>query len=101
MEHFASNSKLWQWSDGKEKASWFFLTIEKETGEKIRALMSLEPRRWWGSVRVRAKIGYVSQETSIFPDTKSSCYLLPVKASVRKELNLGAGDNVSVELELL
>ena len=101
MENITSTGKLWQWSDGKEKASWFFLTIEKEVGEKIKALMSLEPRKGWGSVRVRARIGYVSRETSIFPDSKTGAYLLPLKKEVRKELNMKEGDVLSVGLELL
>jgi hypothetical protein len=42
----------------------------------------------------------VTWRTSVFPQ-KSGGYLLPVKASVRREAEIVAGDEVMVELELV
>jgi len=42
----------------------------------------------------------VSWRTSVFP-LNSGGYLLPVKKEVRSKANLAAGDEVTVELELL
>jgi len=71
-----------------DKASWYFVTIQKDLSDQIKAVAALTPRKGWGSVRVKARIGRLTRETSIFPDKKSACYVLPIKASVRKELNL-------------
>jgi hypothetical protein len=53
----------------------------------------------FGSIRVRVRIGESRWATSVFPDKKSGCYLLPVKAAVRKAEGITTGDRVSVELQ--
>jgi len=88
---------LWLWSG--EQASWHFLTVPEEEANEIRA-EGLANRGGFGSVRVEARIGDVSWRTSVFPQ-KSGGYILPVKASVRRDAGIAAGDEVSFELELL
>lgn len=56
------------------------------------------PKRGFGSVRISALIGNTSWQTSIFPDKKSGCYFLPLKADVRKKEKLIDGQTVSVKL---
>jgi hypothetical protein len=51
-------------------------------------------------VRVEARVADVVWRTSVFP-LNSGGYLLPIKAEVRRRAGLSAGDEVSVELELL
>jgi hypothetical protein len=89
---------VWLWSGGQ--ASWHFLTIPEEQAIEIRAHSFGSSRRGFGSVRVEATIGDVSWRTSVFPQ-KSGGYILPVKADVRRRAGIAAGDEVTVELELL
>jgi hypothetical protein len=93
----AVTGPLWLWSGGQ--ASWHFLTVPEEQAGQIRA-ESLANRGGFGSVRVEARIGEVSWRTSVFPQ-KSGGYILPVKASVRREAGIAAGDEVSFELNLI
>jgi hypothetical protein len=51
-------------------------------------------------VRVEATIDDVTWQTSVFP-LNSGGYLLPLKAGVRRQADIGAGDEVTVELHLL
>ena len=88
---------LWRWSGGQ--ASWHFLTVPEEQAAEFRA-ESLARRGGFGSVKVDARIGDVAWRTSVFPQ-KSGGYILPVKASVRREAAIAAGDEVSFELEIL
>ena len=88
---------LWLWSG--EGGSWHFFTVPEEQSGEIRA-QAFESRRGFGSVRVAARIGDVSWRTSVFPQ-KSGGYILPVKAEVRRKAGIAAGDEISVELELL
>ena len=90
-------SPLWLWSG--ENGSWHFLTIPEEQSGEIRAQAFAGPRGF-GSVRVEARIEDVAWRTSVFPQ-KPGGYLLPVKAEVRRRAGLAAGDEVTVELELL
>ena len=88
---------LWLWSGGQ--ASWHFVTVPEDQAGELRA-HSLMSRGGFGSVRVEARIGDVSWRTSVFPQ-KSGGYILPVKASVRRDAAIAAGDDVTVELEIL
>jgi len=87
---------LWLWSG--EGGSWHFVTVPDELSGEIRA-QGLARRAGFGSVRVAARIGAVAWRTSVFPQ-KSGGYILPVKADVRRRAGIGAGDAVTVELEL-
>jgi hypothetical protein len=52
-------------------------------------------------VRVRAAIGATTWTTSVFPDSGSGSYVLPVNKAVRRAEGLDEGDDVQVELDLL
>ena len=91
-------SLLWIWK-GEAAGRWYFLTVPEEQSAEIRAEAFGSPRGF-GSVRVEARIGEVSWRTSVFPLNKGG-YLLPVKAEVRQRAGIGAGDEVTVSLELL
>ncbi len=86
---------LWPWSGG----SWHFITVPEEEAIEIRA-HSLLNRGGFGSVKVEATIDDVTWRTSVFPQ-KSGGYLLPVKADVRRKVEIAAGDEVTVKLKLL
>lgn len=88
---------MWLWNG--EGGSWHFITVPPEESADIRA-HSLLNRGGFGSVRVEATIAEVTWRTSVFPQ-KSGGYLLPVKADVRRRSGIAAGDEVTVELELL
>jgi hypothetical protein len=101
---------LWLWSGGQERPEagrlgdgatgrWHFLTVPEDQAMEIRA-HSLAIRGGFGSVRVEVAIGEVRWRTSVFPQ-KSGGYILPVKASVRRDAVIAAGDEVRFELEIL
>jgi hypothetical protein len=90
---------IWLWSEGK--GSWHFLTIPPDETVEIRlAATAAGPRRGFGSVRVAATIGGVTWRTSIFPQ-KAGGYILPIKAEVRRQAGIAAGDEIEVTLDLL
>jgi hypothetical protein len=91
-------SLLWIWK-GEAAGRWYFITVPEEQSEEIRAHAFGNPRGF-GSVKVEARIDEVVWRTSVFP-LNSGGYLLPVKASVRRDANIAAGDEVTVILELL
>ena len=95
MDSFAFTSPLWKYSG---ESAWHFVTLPADVSARIKFLQ--HGRRGFGSVRVAAAIGASRFETSIFPDSKSGCYLLPVKASIRKAEKIGHGDQVTCLIEL-
>jgi hypothetical protein len=88
---------VWLWSGGQ--GSWNFLTISEDQAVEIRMHGFGSDRRGFGSVRVAATINDVTWRTSVFPQ-KSGGYILPIKKDVRRRAAIGAGDVVTVTLEL-
>ena len=91
-------SLLWIWK-GEAAGRWYFITVPDEQSDEIRAHAFGNPRGF-RSDKVEACVGDVVWRTSVFP-LNSGGYLLPVKAEVRRKAGIGAGDEVTVELELL
>ena len=96
VQHFSFEAELWLYPG--EKGAWYFVTVPKEISQQIRFFAGRS--NGFGSVRVGAGIGDTRWRTSLFPDSKSGCYFLPVKAAVRKTESITAGDRVLAELML-
>ena len=92
-------SLLWIWKGSDAAGRWYFITVPEEQSAEIRAHALGNPRGFQ-SVKVEARIAQVVWRTSVFPLNKGG-YLLPIKAEVRRKVALAAGDEVTVELELL
>lgn len=88
---------LWLWTG--ENGSWHFVTVPAEQSDDIRA-HCLATMRGFRSARVEASVNGVVWRTSVFPH-RSGGYILPVKADVRRQAGIAAGDEVTVSLELL
>ena len=91
-------SLLWIWK-GEAAGRWYFVTVPEEQSDEIRAHAFGSPRGF-GSVKVEARIGDIAWRTSVFP-LNNGGYLLPVKKEVRSKADIGAGDEVTVSLDLL
>jgi len=76
-----------------------YLSLPEDVSLEIRAHAFMNPRGF-RSVRVECTIRDVTWRTSVFPQ-KSGGYFLPVKIDVCRKAGITAGDDVTVELELL
>lgn len=97
MAELEFEAQLWRWDEALD--AWFFVTVPVEASEEIRVASG--PPRGFGSVRVEVTVGQTSWRTSVFPEKKSGCFLLPVKKAVRRAEGLDAGDTVSVALDVV
>ena len=93
---FEFGAPLWQYpgADG-----WHFVSLPAEVSGEITEITP-GVRRGFGSVRVDVTVGATSWRTSIFPDSKTGTYLLPVKKAVRVAERLEAGDDVRAQLQI-
>jgi hypothetical protein len=80
------------------EAGWHFVTLPTDVADAIGARTAGE--RPFGSVPVTVTVGATSWETSLFADTKSASYLLPLKGEVRAREQIAAGDRVTITVEL-
>lgn len=79
--------------------SWHFFTIPPDEGKVIKNLHGFI-RRGFGSIKVTATIGKTTWFTSIFPDSESHSYILPVKREVRRAEQLKDGNMTEIQLEI-
>jgi len=93
---FEFTARLWRYpgADG-----WHFGSLPPGISADITEV-SAGIRRGFGSVRVAVTIGATSWRTSIFPDSKTGAYLLPVKKAVRAAEHLETGDEVKAQLKI-
>jgi hypothetical protein len=92
---YEADAEIWVFHTG----NWHFVTLPAEFSEGIKTLRGPKTPGW-GSVRVTARLGSSEWRTSIFPDSKSGAFLLPIKAEVRKRERVTAGDTVSLSVEI-
>jgi len=76
-----------------------FLTVPVDESDQIREMVPV--KRGFGSVRVEVAVGETAWRTSVFPDSKSGSYFLPVKKAVRTAQKVDVGDKVEVELTIM
>lgn len=92
---------LWLW-DARKADTWTFVTLPPDNSAAIEdEALSRGPRTGFGSVRVRVTLGGSSWMTSVFPDAASECYVLPIKKAVRRAEGIDAGDEVTVQVEVV
>ena len=84
-------ARVWRYPGA---AGWHFANLSPRQSSEIRARFS-EDSPGWGSVPVTVRIGETVWHTSLFPDRKSGTYLFPIKAAVRKQHGIAAGDTIS------
>lgn len=80
-------------------AGWHFLSVPKRQSQEIKKEFDTM-KRGWGSLPVLVTVGKTSWRTSIFPDTKTGTYLLPLKAEVRKKEGIYAKEIISFILQI-
>jgi hypothetical protein len=88
--------KMWTNDEGR----MHFMSVPAELSAEIKA-HSLLVRRGFGSVKVEVTLDDVTWRTSVFPVKSTGGYFLPVKIDVCRKTGIAAGDEVTVQLELL
>jgi hypothetical protein len=88
--------KMWTNDEGR----MHFVSVPPELSAEIKA-HSLLVRRGFGSVKVEVTLDDVIWRTSVFPVKSTGGYFLPIKMEVVRKAGVAAGDEISVELELL
>ena len=98
-DSFTFTASLWRWTARRADAgARCFVTLPSEVAEEVRD-GSGEPRGF-GSVRVHVEAAGRAWDTSVFPDSASGSFVLPVRKAVRAAADVGEGDDLTVTLSL-
>jgi hypothetical protein len=95
-ERIDFEAELWE-HDGQ--GAWHFVTVPAEPSEDIR--LSGAVPAGFGSYRVEVVVGSTTWQTSVFPDSSSGGFVLPVKKAVRTAEAIDVGDPVRVRLRVI
>ena len=90
------SAEVWIWPG---EAAWHFISLPQGMSEEIKNMYQ-GLARGWGSLPVQVIIGNTAWQTSVFPDSKSRCYILPIKVAVRKAEGIMAGQNVHARIDI-
>ena len=96
MKKFAFKAKLWLHPG---MAGWHFVYVPEKESKALKKLPR-KKKRGFNSIKITAKIGKTSWNTSLFP-SKEGPYLLAIKASVRARESIADGDTARVECTLV
>jgi hypothetical protein len=92
MVRFVFEAEVIYW---RGPSPFFYAPVPAEHLDELRAVAKAVTYGW-GVVPVAASVRGVSFTTSLFP--KDGTYLLPLKAAVRKQANVTAGDRIAIEM---
>lgn len=81
-------------------AAWHFTIIPKKDSAIIKSRFS-DLKRGWGSLVVLVSTNNTKWRTSIFPDTKTGTYILPVKKEILNKENISEGKSIVYTLEII
>lgn len=100
LEH-TFTAPLWVWQ-ARQPDTWTFVTVPRDISRQLDdAAEARGPRAGFGSVKVAVRAGSMSWRTSVFPDSESGCFVLPIKRAVREANEVEAGDDLTVSLRAL
>jgi hypothetical protein len=80
--------------------AFFLVSLPEDASEEIFEI-SEGLTNGFGSLKVEAQIGTVVWQTSIFPDSKTRTFDLPLKSEVRKKNQLVEGSTTFVKVTVL
>ena len=89
---YTFSAEPWQYAS---PGGWYFVSLPKELSKEIRNNFKSE-EEGWGRLKATVKIGNSEWKTAIWFDSKRNCYLLPLKAEIRKKENLVNGKITNV-----
>ena len=94
---FEFEGEVFRWPANE---AFYLVSVPKGFSEEIHEI-SEGLTNGFGSLKVEATIGSVTWRTSIFPESKTGLFDLPLKAMVRKVNSLTVGSVARVKLEVL
>lgn len=89
--------EIFRWAANE---AFYLVSLPAEISAEIREI-SEGLTNGFGSLKVEATIGTTVWRTSIFPDSKTGLFDLPLKALVRKTNRLDVGSLAEVQLKIL
>lgn len=93
---YTLRSKVWIYPG---HAAWHFVSIPQKESADIKKKFGVHARGF-GSLPVSVTVGASTWRTSIFPDSKSGTYLLPLKKAIRAKEHIQSDATLSYTITI-
>jgi hypothetical protein len=90
--------ELFEWTGNA--TSWWFIRMPVEQSAELREEMD-GLTNGFGSIRVEVTIGASTWRTSLFPESSTKQYLLPVKKQIRRAEQLDEAAPITVAVQVI
>lgn len=99
MSVYTFSAELWKWDARPDTTGWIFVTLPEDVADDVdeAALMT----GGFGSVKVNVTCGNTTWSTSLFPDSSSGSFVLPIKKAVRTAQEIDEGDTAEFTIEVV
>jgi len=94
---YSIKGKIWLYPG--ESAAWHFVSVPKDTSADIKERYG-KYAKGFRSIPVTVTLGKTVWDTSLFPDSRSGMYILPLKAKVRRDEGVFEGDDISFAIQI-
>ena len=93
---YTFKTKVWLYAG---PTPWHFVTLPKKLAAEIQVFYGGQKKNF-GSIGVLATVGRTTWKTSIFSDTKSGSFVLPLKAEIRRREKITADKMLAVSIRI-
>ncbi len=97
MQKFKFKAKVWVYPDA---GAWYFASLPKGMAADLKKWFGGEAGGF-GSLPVKVELGESSWKTSVFWDSKTKTYLLPLKVEIRKKEQVVAQRTYTLAITIL
>lgn len=101
---FKWRGKVAVWTYGYDRedlaSAWRFVRVPDKMSTEIIEIQKGKPRRGWGAIYAKVKVGKSEWTTSIFKDWHDPIYILPLKKQIRQKENLYDDKTINIEMEI-
>lgn len=76
---------------------WYIVSLPTEISTEIREHLKWQ-EEGWGRLKAEAEINSIRWQTAIWFDSNQKTYLLPLKADIRKKLDMQINQSLEVNI---
>lgn len=94
ITEYVFSAKVWKYEGPN---GWYFVSVPGEHSKEIRKY-HFESEEGWGRLKSIITISESTWKSSIWFDTKHNCYLVPIKADIRRKHGITDGSNIELRI---
>lgn len=82
-------------------ASWHFISVPKKLSAQLRDARIGKSKHWFWEIKVEVRVWPVKRQTLLMWSKKWEEFLFPIKAVIRKQLNIVDWDELHIDMSLI